>query len=243
MIRSTGRGPTLLSLIAVAALLLAACGDGSDGTGDATPDEPTDEATTPTQATEQMTSEPAAQAEAVPAPSEPVKVTYRMTGDGADQLEQITLSWDAPRYAMIFEDGKLIVSEDETVFCDAAGEGCFRMSAEGGAGPMAGALGPFFGFTSALQEGQELPGATVTGEEEIAGRTATCATYDAAQYDPSLQGEAEYCYDPDSGVLLRWSATDESGTQTLEATEVGEPDPSDFEPTGPVQDMPGGGGG
>lgn len=139
----------------------------------------------------------------------------------------------------------MVVTEEGTLFCDAAGEGCFRMgSAEQGGAMGAGGLGPFLGFATALQEGEELPGATTTGEAEIAGRTATCATYDAAAYDQSLQGEAEYCFDAETGVMLRWSATDAEGnTTSVEAIEIGEPDPSDFEPTGPVQEMPQGGGG
>lgn len=138
----------------------------------------------------------------------------------------------------------MIVTEEGTVFCDAAGEGCFRMGSSQQGGQMAGGMGPFFGFATALHEGEQLPGATTTGEAEIAGRTASCATYDAADYDPSLQGEAEYCFDPGSGLMLRWSGTDSEGnTQTVEATEIGDPDPSDFEPTGPVQEMPQGGGG
>lgn len=174
-------------------------------------------------------------------PREPVRITYRMTG--ASDIDELTLAWDPPRFAMLFEEGKVILDEDGTIFCDAAGEACFRLGADAGGGQMAAGVGPFMGFASALQDGEELPGATVTGEAEIAGRTATCATYDAAEYDASLQGEAEYCYDPEAGVLLRWSATDAQGTtQTLEAVEVGEPDAQDFEPTGEVQEMPGMGG-
>ncbi len=167
-----------------------------------------------------------------------MKVTYRMTG-GAE-VDELTMAWDPPRFAMLFEDGRMIVTEDQTIFCDAEGEGCFQMGS-GNQGAMSPAgMGAFAGFATALQDGRELPGVTVTGETEIAGRSATCSTYDGGQYDPSLEGEAEFCYDAAAGVLLRWSATNTEGTtQTVEALEVGEPDPSDFEPTGPVQEMPG----
>lgn len=236
---------------AVLALGLAGCGDGgTTTTADPTTADPTapatdgqDEATEDDAAPEQTEADDAMAAESFTGPSEPVRVTYRMSGEA--EVDEVTMAWDPPRFAMLFAEGRMIVTEDESVFCDAAGEGCFRMGSgsQGGMGPMAGGLGAFAGFTQALQEGEELPGATATGEAQIAGRTATCTTYDAGQYDPSLEGEAEFCYDAGAGVLLRWSATSTDGTtQTLEALEVGEPDPSDFEPTGPVQDMPGMGG-
>lgn len=236
----------MLMLGAVLAIGLAACGSGDGGTeptaeGSTAPataqDEPTEEGTEPTP---EDTADEAMAAESFTGPSEPVRVTYRMTGEA--EADEITMAWDPPRFAMLFEEGRMIVTEDDTIFCDAAGEGCFRMGSgsQGAMTPMGAGLGAFAGFAQALQEGEELPGATASGEAEIAGRTATCVTYDAAQYDPSLQGEAEFCYDADAGVLLRWSATNAEGTtQTLEAIEVGDPDPSDFEPTGPVQDMPG----
>ncbi len=233
---------------AVLAVGLAACGDG-DGSTTAEPTTadttaPTTDQDDPTEddaaAEPEETADEAVAAESFTGPSEPVRVTYRMSGEA--EVDELTMAWDPPRFAMLFAEGRMIVTEEESIFCDAAGEGCFRMGSgsQGGMGPMAGGLGAFAGFTQALQEGEELPGATTTGEAEIAGRSATCTTYDAGQYDPSLEGEAEFCYDADAGVLLRWSATDTEGaTQTLEAIEVGEPDPSDFEPTGPVQDMPG----
>lgn len=238
----------MLVFSAVLTLGLAGCGDGgttttadpttADTTAPATDGQ--DEATEDDATYEQSEADDAMAAESFTGPSEPVRVTYRMSGEA--EVDEVTMAWDPPRFAMLFAEGRMIVTEDESIFCDATGEGCFRMGAgsQGGMGPMAGGLGAFAGFTQALQEGEELPGATATGEEQIAGRTATCTTYDAGQYDPSLEGEAEFCYDADAGVLLRWSATSTDGTtQTLETIEVGEPDPSDFEPTGPVQEMPG----
>lgn len=244
----------MLVLGAVLAVGLAGCGDGDEADAPTTEDaaeqdtddqdETAEEEDADQDPAEEDTAEPeetadeAAAAESFTGPTEPVKVTYRMTGEA--EVDELTLAWDPPRFAMLFEDGRMIVTEDESIFCDAEGDGCFRMGSGSQGGQMAGGMGPFLGFTSALQEGEELAGTTVTGEAEIVGRSATCTTYDAAQYDPSLQGEGEFCYDADAGVLLRWSGTDSEGTtQTLEAIEVGDPDPSDFEPTGPVQDMPG----
>lgn len=227
---------------------LTACG-GDDET--AAPDTPA--GGSPAEAIDEPTpaetaGEDAREQQAIPpGPSEPVKVTYEASGQAAEEIQTMTMAWDPPRFAMIFSQGRLIRGEQETVFCGPPGEDCFRSSDDQSGQPgFMGAAGAFLNITAALEEAEAggLPGATVTGDTEIAGRAATCATFDAGAVNPSFQGEAEYCYDQETGVLLRWSATNQDGqTQGLEAVEVTSPEPSDFEPTGPVRDMPGGAGG
>lgn len=239
----------MLTVVAVLSLALAACGGGEETEGPEGQETTTEQTTTDSPAeTEADTGTEEAQGDAADVqasfPQEPAKVTYEMTGDAASDIGEMTLSWDPPRFAMLFEGGKMIFDEESMIFCDPSGEGCFSMPSQAGAGQMGAGLGPFLGFTNALAEGRELPDATTTGETEIAGRTATCATFNASAYAPTMQGEAEYCYDADTELMLRWSGTDAEGNnQTLEAVEVGEPEESDFEPTGPVQEMPQGGGG
>lgn len=243
---SAGRAGLVLGV--ALCLGLAACGGDDETAAPETPADgsPAGAATEPTP--EETTGDADGDQQTIPAgPSVPVKVTYQTSGQGAGDLETMTLAWDPPRFAMIFAEGRLIQDGRETVFCGPPGEDCFRAPTDqsGQVGFM-GAAGAFLNITAALEEAEAggLPGATVTADTEIAGRAATCATFDAGALDGAYQGEAEYCYDQETAVLLRWSATDERGqVQALEAVEITTPEPSDFEPTGTVRDMPGGGGG
>lgn len=162
------------------------------------------------------------------------RVTYELQQDGEDP-QTMVLSSDGEQTAWLMPDGRMITRADGTsIFCDESGQQaqCFEAGGEGQAGPMAGAS-PFFGMATAFQDGVEnFPGFAHTGSEEIAGRSATCGTFEPTQFATGQDvGEATLCLDDDTGVMLRYEARDPEGAaSSIEAVEVGEPEASDFEP-------------
>ncbi len=232
---------TLIALV-IGAVLLTGCGGDDDTTADETgatdtptpvdvEDDDTDEAA---DTDETLQSSDFAELANQGFASE-ARVTYELNQDG-EETQTMVLSSDGEQTAWLMPDARMIARADGTsIFCDESGQQaqCFETGGEGQAGPMAGAS-PFFGLATAFQEGVEsFPGFSNTGSEEIAGRSATCGTFEPTQFAAGGEdvGEATLCLDDETGVMLRYEARDPEGTvSSIEAVEVGEPEASDFEP-------------
>lgn len=174
-------------------------------------------------------------------PKAPVRVTYK-----SDDGDTFTLSWDGTNSAYISTDGKFITTKDETIMC--SDNGCVKTANTGAAG--AGVAGGFMAMLNMLGSLKDSQPNLFTDKSSatIAGRNATCMTFDASKLaalggDADTTGKAQFCWDNKSGVLLRLQSTDKDETGNLEATEVGQPKDDDFKPTGPVTDMSKVGGG
>lgn len=163
------------------------------------------------------------------------RITYEV--QGSDESSQtLVLSSDGEQTAWLMPEGRMIVRADGTsIFCDESAQQarCFEMAGGSQGGPMAGAS-PFMGLATAFQGGVEaFPGFASTGEQEIAGRTARCGTFDASQFGAGQNaggGKATLCLDDETGVMLKYAAEELEGTAgSIEAVEVGEPRDSDFE--------------
>lgn len=232
---------------AVLALVAAACGDGDQAEGPATP---TSTATTTpeTPAAQPTTGQPTGaggfaqlarqgfQAQA--------RVTYQVTGTGTGTGQTLTFSSDGESSAILYDTGRVIATADTTIVCSEGGgaQQCIEFSGTGaGNQSLVGAFAaPLVGLTAAFEEGaQAVGGFTVTGERQIAGRTATCATFDpSALPTGDYVGEATLCVADDAGIVLLFEVTSPDGTLRMEAVEVGEPQASDFEPPAPPQQAP-----
>lgn len=226
---------TAAALLAIAALFAAAC--------DTDPEPEVDEAP-PVEEEPQDALDPDQPPEPAAIDIEPVRVTYMATMDDADD-EELTVSWDPPQVAVIFEGGRFIHTEEHgTLLCSMEEEEnvCSQIPGDG-AGPeqVLQSFVPF--FAAAATAPQDIPGAEPTDGREIAGRDAECFLITPPE-GPDVQdvGTAELCADVESGATLLYSFTDETGAeQSVEATAVGSPEADDFEPTGPITEaeMPG----
>ena len=161
-----------------------------------------------------------------------VKVTYK-TGDGTT----LTIVQDPPKRALlqgdtaVYEDGS-----DGAVICTNVGKpdvSCIR--AEGLAGISNFAGGGSLGVVAQILQQENLPGVTRIDDREIAGRKAVCA-----KYSVPIVGNAavESCVDKETGVALLLRTSTSAGTNLdLEATKVEEPKASDFVPPATPQDL------
>ena len=145
-------------------------------------------------------------------------------------------------YTFMSDGTKIIQTGEEMVICDPAS--CFAMPAVGGEAMMMGFLGPF--ALGVMQTGVlgETPGFDVETEAvTIAGRAGICVTYiPSAAIDPDVEGVRQ-CVDNEFGFTLLLESTDRGASVAERAMlliEFDRPRPEDFEPTGPVADMPGG---
>lgn len=248
------RALRLVGGFAAGALLLGACGGDDDTAGDGeSPADATSPADDDTAAADDdgdtaASGEAAQFAELASEGFEAnARVTYEMTGSTGD-IETMTFSSDGERTALLMPEGRMIVTaEGGVIFCDESSSEarCFSMEGQSGAQGMMGAFAtPFLGLATTFQEGvNDLPGYASSGEQEIAGRTATCATFDASQFVPAGEGggEATFCVDAETGIALKYEASTADGTFGMEATEVGEPQAGDFEPPAEPQPMGQGG--
>jgi len=173
-----------------------------------------------------------------------IRVTYSYGGDDED----ITISRDGEgKVAFLRADEQAIFSSDSDVIqcenLDSEPE-CKQFSGAQ-ATALKGSYTGFLGFaTSFLTAIAKVPNAYADqSSEEIAGRDATCATVTAASAPGiagnilgNLEGIADtgykVCADKETGILLKFEAVgvDEDKKQVVVATDVGEPQDSDFEP-------------
>lgn len=227
-------------LLAALALVLSACGGDSSDVEPQAADTTEQESETAPSGSEATEAEEPDEGEdfQVEGPSEPVRVVYEGNVEGFDRL---VVSVDPPRSVMLFDDGRFIDDgEGHTIFCaeEQGGEPfCMELESEQ-AGAMTGALfGSLLGVQEALEAGEL--GGTTTSTTEIAGREAICIEPTELMLGQTAES-AELCVDAELGIWLRWRVVDSTGEQLIEAVEVGEPDPAEFEPPAEPQQMPSG---
>lgn len=175
------------------------------------------------------------------------RVTYEVTTDG--ETATATVSFDPPRMATIFDGGRLINGEDESIMCsedEAAGSECYVLGEdEAPLGNMMSSwlLWPFMTITQTMANGGGAEGFSRTVEETIAGREAICASFDGGALEEPQEGlTAEYCIDGETGIGLRYiGRAPDTEDVRMEAIDYGEPRADDFEPTAeprPLDDAP-----
>lgn len=224
------------TLIGALALVLTACPDDAeiDLADEPTP-APADEAPG------ELGEEPGSELDGI----EPTRVRYLATVEGAED-EEITINWDPPSMAVVFENGRVIHSPEETIICVAEGEDgepeCLRLPDRQDAEAVVQSFVPFFGTAQAVADQGELVGAQPTDDRSVAGRQASCVLLSPPEEGPQPPdaegGTAELCQDVETGATLYYEVEGPDGIQRLEAIEVGSPEAADFEPLGPVEDVP-----
>jgi hypothetical protein len=168
------------------------------------------------------------------------KATARITYRDADGTE-FTLSQDPPKQALISKEGKFISDGEHTVICTGSGNDaqCFEMAQgtdENQIGSFLGAFAAPFEMIKSLDQNAVTAKGVDTSSETIAGRKATCATFDSSKLAGSTgTGTEKVCVDKKTGVLLK---VESDGKTQLEATDIGEPKSDDFEPTTTPQTVP-----
>jgi hypothetical protein len=145
---------------------------------------------------------------------------------------------------VFFEGGKMISSEGSNIVCSGEGAGsqCFELPETEGLDMAMSFLGPFAGLALSLQGMSDVPGVEVeTGQVTIAGRTGVCFTYRPGAITGSTLEFARQCIDSELGFALLLEvkeAGSDNVERVMELIAVGQPQPDDFEPTGPVMTMP-----
>jgi hypothetical protein len=176
----------------------------------------------------------------------PLRTTY-LVGSGSDRQE-MTFSQDPtqdpPVSAVVFPDGKMLTVGDRYIICSGEGAGsqCFEMPATEGVDMASAMLGPFAALAWSLQGSADLPGYEVETEQvTIGGRTGVCFTYRPAAVTGSTTEFVRQCIDSDLGFALlleiKEAGSDEV-ERVMELVSAGDPEPGDFEPTGPLMTMP-----
>jgi hypothetical protein len=122
--------------------------------------------------------------------------------------------------SVIIDDGQGVVTSCVRVDDDVT---CTQLS-----GPQAEAALRSFTTTlglarTSVDNASKSNGFEDSSTEEIAGRSAKCVTF-------RVQVTYSACADEETGALLKWQTTSGAGELSLLATEVSEPDASDFEP-------------
>jgi hypothetical protein len=156
-----------------------------------------------------------------------IRVTYESSSSGGDTESLGTISQDGSGKQAYFApdgDSQTIIDGDNVIACtglDSTPE-CKQFSGAGAqiyTAPLSFLTIPATAIAAAQDSAF-----TDESTETIAGREARCVSLDY------LSVEWKACADKETGVLLKWEAGvgDESGT--FVATEVGEPEDSDFEP-------------
>ena len=172
----------------------------------------------------------------------------RVTYDYGEDNKDVTISRNGEgKVAFLRGDEQAIFSSDSDVIqcenLDSTPE-CKQFSGAQATALKASYTG-FLGFaTNIFTAVANVPNAYGDqSSEEIAGRDATCATVTLASA-PGIAGDVlgrlegiadagyKVCADEDTGILLKFETVgvDEDKKQLIVATEVGEPEDSDFEP-------------
>ncbi|NQV06689.1 hypothetical protein HQ535_09060 [bacterium] len=183
----------------------------------------------------------------------PLRTTYIFGEDGDAQV--IVLSQDPtldpPAEVMIMlgrppggdEQGRVLTTADQVIFCGAAGDGCFGSAADGAAGGMATAfLGPLVSGFLLSDDLNSNAGVDIeTGTANIAGRSGVCFTFTPQAFVGSDVDFLRQCVDSELGFTLLIEGKDADGTaveRVMELIDFGQPQQGDFEPTGPVTVIP-----
>jgi hypothetical protein len=164
------------------------------------------------------------------------RVTYT-TSDG----NEITISNDPPKRAFITGDSMVIDTGSETVNCNGTGADAKCIKNPIGQTGIDAMLTGFFGVYSALVSAADknlgiVFDVTKSGDEEIAGRSATCAEISGGALVQG-KGHLKACVDKETGVLLLGETGDGNDTNKIEATKFEDPKDSDFEPPAEPTDL------
>ena len=176
----------------------------------------------------------------------PLRTTY-LVGSGSDRQE-MTFSQDPtqdpPVSAVVFTDGKMLTVGDRYIVCSGEGAGsqCFEMPATEGVDMASTMLGPFAALAWSLQGSADLPGYEVETEQvTIGGRTGVCFTYRPAAVTGSTTEFVRQCIDSELGFALLLEVKEAGSDEVervMELVSAGDPEPGDFEPTGPLTTLP-----
>jgi hypothetical protein len=180
-----------------------------------------------------------------------IKVTY-VTTDADGTETEMTIAQDGKGRTAIIADGSLMIAgPDGTISCDGTGSDASCTQMPDGLGEL-GMLGltMFTSIGQGMLEGiDELDGVD-TERDEVAGRDAICVDWDGSSLlgllgdlgestdDVPADGKVRVCIDEETGFLLEFSGEGDGDSFSLIATEVGEPDDSDFEPPSTPETMP-----
>ena len=176
----------------------------------------------------------------------PMRTTYRFGEAPNDQI--ITLvqdpTLDPPASAMILPEGKFISRGDQSIICDMTGPGqCIAVPGGQGAEMFQGFLSPVLTSLLATGDVTGAPGYSVEEDRtQIAGRQGICFTFTPQAFVGSDVEWIRQCIDSELGFTLLFegrNAGDDAPERIMELLEFGRPQPDDFEPTGPVTEMPG----
>jgi len=174
----------------------------------------------------------------------PLRTTYLMGDDQEEMTFSQDPTQDPPVSAVFFEGGKFITAGDSTIICSGEGEGsqCFEMPAGEGVDMATAMLGPFASLAWSLQGATDTPGYEVETEQvTLADRSGVCFTYRPDAITGSGTEFLRQCIDSELGfaLLLEVKETgDDEVQRVMELVAVGDPEPGDFEPTGPVMPLP-----
>ena len=230
----------LVILIAAAALLIGACGGSSSKSGSGSS----------TGSSKSSSSDDDFQKFLDQAGSERIRVTYTST-DSDGKTSDFTVSQDGKgQIAYITTDTVVIKNGDTVTSCSGLPDNTECTSLTGA--ESTAALAPFTAILSlaktyiqAANAGHALGD---TSSETIAGRDAKCVTITAASALGKIGGDIasklggkgandgiKSCVDTQTGILLLWQPVGtDSGGGKLEATQVGDPQDSDFTPPSTV---------
>lgn len=181
-----------------------------------------------------------------PAPAA-ARVTYVLRTTDAPVAEQeLTVSLDPPRIALLIESARLVRTADQgVVFCEVRGDaaGCVRLpeDPQRAAERLPPTVRALFTLLHMVLTGTDAAGFEASGEAEIAGRPATCGTADPAAFPGSSPAQPpEVCVDRDLGIALRVVLVGPEGQETtVEARTVEAPQPEDFSLPAEPEDLPG----
>ena len=141
---------------------------------------------------------------------------------------------------MIMDDQKVITQGDELIICDASS--CFRYPQDMGTNFIQAFMNPMLYSLLAVEDLNQLPGFEVEqGTQVIGGRTGICTSFTATAALGGSGDTARWCIDSELGFTLLIENRELGGEfeRVMELVEFGPPQPADFEPTGPITDMPG----
>jgi len=177
----------------------------------------------------------------------PVRATYIFNDSGDETVVTISQdpTADPPASAMIGDDFHMVTTSTEMLMCDPTAQSCFKIPIEAGTDNTAflGAfLNPFLSGFLAFAGG-DVPGFDIESDSvEIAGRQGVCYTASAQAFVGADVEGIRSCVDAELGVTLLVEVKDAGATdyeRVMELIEIGEPQPEDFAPPYPVQDLPG----
>jgi hypothetical protein len=171
--------------------------------------------------------------------------SFRVTYNNTDGNSTFTFSQDPPKTAFLTGDGEQLIADgDSTIACDTTSGApqCLKLPASE-ASTIDTLVQGFFGVASALVLGSSKGANGITfdsaknSDETVAGRDAQCAEVTAAAVTGGGENRYKICVDKELGVMLLTETEGNGTTSRIEATEVGDPKSSDFDPPAEPTDV------